>query len=81
MELTIGILNNHNLIINSSVLVKKELVDKIGGIPEYLHLRRSGEDYEAWKKILSNGNVCFFLSETLLKYNNATHKHYTDSYI
>ena len=80
MDLNIGILNNHNLIINSSVLVKKELVDFIGGIPEDRHFRGT-EDYQTWKKILSNGETCYFLAETLLKYNNGSHKYYTDKYI
>jgi glycosyltransferase involved in cell wall biosynthesis len=80
MELTIGILNNHNLIINSSVLVKKELVDKIGGIPEDRHFR-GNEDYQTWKKILSEGEFCFFVGKTLLKYNNSSHKYYNDKYV
>ena len=80
MELNIGILNNHNLIINSSVLVKKELVEVIGRIPEDRHFRGT-EDYQTWKKILSNGETCYFVSETLLKYNNGSHKYYTDKYI
>lgn len=67
------ILTRHNLIINSTVLVKKDLLYKVNLYDEN---RAHGEDYTTWLKILSLGEKCLFLDESLMNYNNKTYKHY-----
>jgi len=79
-ELTLNILKRHNLIINSSVLIKKQLIEKIGYIPENKEYRQC-EDYMAWMKVLEIENKCFFVNKPLLYYNNASHKFLWDNYI
>jgi glycosyltransferase involved in cell wall biosynthesis len=74
-ELDYSILLKHNLIINSTVVIKKDLINGVGGFDE---TRRQGEDYITWLKITKMGAPCFFLDESLMEYNMNTQKHYTD---
>ena len=52
----------HNCIITSSVIIEKNLYDKIGGMP----FKRRGQDYECWLKALQHTdclylkNICFY---------------------
>jgi len=76
-EFDFELINKHNLIINSSVLVKKELLLKIGLItedPKY----RGTEDYHTWKEILKLGKKCLFIEEPLIEYETKTHKFWKD---
>jgi glycosyltransferase involved in cell wall biosynthesis len=66
--LTLDLIKKSNLIINSSVLIKKDLLSEIGNIPEDIELRRQ-EDYHTWMRVLSRNNVCKFIDLPLLYYN------------
>jgi glycosyltransferase involved in cell wall biosynthesis len=70
-ELTFDIIKKHNLIINSSVVLKKELIVDINYIDE----EKPFEDYDTWLKILSkNKKCCYFVNKQLLYYNLDTIK-------
>lgn len=79
-EFTNELLKRHNLIINSSVLVSRDVLNKVGLISEEKHLRGT-EDYDTWLKITSIGYVCYFITEPLLRYGIDTHKFYRDNYV
>jgi glycosyltransferase involved in cell wall biosynthesis len=79
-EFTFDLLKRHNLIINSSVLVKKDLLYQVGLISESNSLRGT-EDYDTWLKITKLGYVCYFIDEPLMAYTPNTIKHYRDNYI
>lgn len=64
----IDLIKKSNLIINSSVFVKKELLEEVGYIIEDKKYRRV-EDYHTWLKILQITKKCFFIEEPLLYYN------------
>lgn len=66
--LSLELIEKSNLIINSSVLIKKELLTEIGNVPENIELRRH-EDYHTWLRVLSKNNVCKFIDIPLLYYN------------
>ena len=58
-----------NIIINSTILVKRECFQKIGGYPKEHHLR-GVEDYSAWLRV----SVYFrigFMNETLVNYQDS----------
>lgn len=68
-ELNFDILSKHNLIINSSVLVRRDLLINIGLISESPQFRRI-EDYHTWLNLLSSSvSTCRFVDEALLYYN------------
>lgn len=75
-ELDYTILSRHNVIINSSILIKKDLFESVGGYDEN---HRNGEDHVTWMKILQKGELCRYVDEPLVRYNIYTHKHYTDN--
>ena len=75
-ELDIHILSRHNVIINSTVLVRKKLIESVGLVDE---AHRNGEDHVTWMKILNTGKICKYVDEPLINYNTYTHKHYTDN--
>lgn len=79
-ELNLDIIKNHNLIINSSVLIKKKLLEEIGYIPENKEYRAI-EDHITWIKVLEKGYSCFFVDLPLMNYNNSSYKHHSDSYL
>jgi glycosyltransferase involved in cell wall biosynthesis len=65
----INLIKKHNLIINSSVLVKKEKLIEIGLLTTDVNFRRV-EDYHTWLTLLStNINFCKFVDKKLLYYN------------
>lgn len=73
-ELDYNIISNHNLIINSSVLVRKDLIINVGLIDENPKFKRI-EDYQTWLKILSTQvEFCRFIDEPLLYYNMNSEK-------
>lgn len=57
-------LNVHNSCITSSVIIQKEIVDKIGFMP----LKRVGEDYEYWLRALTHTD-CVYVSTPLIFYD------------
>lgn len=62
------IINKHNLIINSSVLVKKQLLENINYITEDTNYRYV-EDYITWKKLLeTETKYCYFVDNPLVVY-------------
>jgi glycosyltransferase involved in cell wall biosynthesis len=68
-EFDFDLINGHNLIINSSVLVRKKLLLDIGLISEKPEYRRI-EDYITWLDLLKNKTkFCYFIEEPLLFYN------------
>jgi len=74
-NLDIVLLSGHNLIINSSVLVKKQLLENINYITEELEWKRR-EDYNTWLKLLeSQTKYCYFIEEPLLVYTMDSYKH------
>lgn len=79
-EFTNELLRKHNLIINSSVLVNKDVLYEVGLISEQKHLR-GVEDYDTWLKITNLGYICYFISEPLLKYGIDNQKFYKDNYV
>lgn len=48
-------LNIHNCVICSSVLMEKEILDKIGGMP----YNRRGQDYRCWILALQHTNIAY----------------------
>lgn len=79
LEFDFDLINKHNLIINSSVLVKKELLLEIGLITENPKYRGT-EDYHTWKEILKLGEKCLFIEEPLIEYETKTHKYWKDTF-
>jgi glycosyltransferase involved in cell wall biosynthesis len=79
-EFNYDLLLKHNLIINSSVLVYKDLLNEVNLISESNHLRGI-EDYDTWLKITKLGYVCYFIDEPLLDYELNSYKSYKDDYI
>ena len=77
-KIDFNILTRHNILITSSVCVKKEIIKKVNFFDE---TRRHGEDYLTWLNILKLGTCCYFLDSPLLTYNSETHKHYNDAYV
>lgn len=77
-EFSFNIISKHNLIINSSVIVKKSKLIEIGLITENpIHRRYSQvpEDYHTWLKLLSlNIDTCRFVDDGLLFYNMKSEK-------
>lgn len=59
------LLEIHNCVICSSVLMKKTLFDKIGGMR---HLPNQMEDYDCWKRALEHTN-CVYVDEICFYYN------------
>jgi glycosyltransferase involved in cell wall biosynthesis len=68
----------HNLIINSSVVVAKRLLEQVGGVCEDEQYRAGGEDWVTWARILNLGVMCFFVDEPLLQYAFGNPKYYDD---
>jgi glycosyltransferase involved in cell wall biosynthesis len=60
----IDLLINGNLICNSSVVVRKNLLDKVGGINESKNLV-AAEDYNTWLRIANLTNQFVYLPHTL----------------
>ena len=60
----IDLLVQGNVIANSSVVVKKELLDKVGGINESKNLIAS-EDYHTWLKIAELTDQFFYIKDSL----------------
>jgi glycosyltransferase involved in cell wall biosynthesis len=72
-DLDMEIISKHNLIINSSVLIKKDLLFKVGLITENKIHRRT-EDYHTWLKVLTKVKYCKFVESPLLYYNMYSEK-------
>ena len=51
----LNLINRWNLIINSSVVMKKSLYERAGGMP----YKRRGQDYECWKNCLQYTDVLY----------------------
>jgi glycosyltransferase involved in cell wall biosynthesis len=64
-ELTYGIIKKHNLIINSSVIIKKKLLVDVGYVDENAIF----EDYATWLKILLSNKICYYVDKPLIYYN------------
>ena len=62
---TLDFLTIHNCMICSSVLMEKEILDKIGGMP---HNKR-GQDYACWLKALEHTN-CIYLKDICFYYDH-----------
>lgn len=60
----LDLLLNNNLICNSSVLVRKDLLDKVGGINENRNLV-AAEDYNTWLRIARLTDQFIYLPHTL----------------
>jgi teichuronic acid biosynthesis glycosyltransferase TuaG len=67
-EFDYSLIRRHNLIINSSVLIKRDILEKVEYITEDIRYRRA-EDYHTWLKALQVTNFCYFIEEPLLYYN------------
>jgi hypothetical protein len=57
-------LSRHNFCINSSVIIEKSIIDKIGFFP----YKSVGEDYSYWLKAVEHTN-CAFVKEPLMYYD------------
>lgn len=75
VQLNYKMICNHNFIINSSVIIKKEVLEDVGLMPEE-PIYKGVEDYMTWLEVLKNNYPCLFLSEALVEYNNTSYKHY-----
>ena len=71
--LDLSIISKHNLIINSSVLVKKKNLLEVNSITEDQKYRRI-EDYHTWLKLLNINKYCYFVNEPLVYYNLTSEK-------
>jgi glycosyltransferase involved in cell wall biosynthesis len=65
----LNLINRWNLIINSSVVMKKSLYEKAGGMP----YKRRGQDYECWKNCLQFADVLYI--KTPCMYYDDLHGH------
>ena len=63
---TLDFLKVHNCIITSSVIVEKEILNKIGGFEDATY---NPEDYECWMKILKYTN-CIYLKDICYYYDS-----------
>ena len=54
----LNFINIHNCVVTSSVIVSKNLIEKIGGFKNIKY----GEDYDCWKKVMEHTD-CFFLQD------------------
>lgn len=79
LEFDFNLINRHNLIINSTVIVNKNLIKKIGYLDESI-LLRGCEDYHAWKEILKLGGKCFFIETPLIEYETKTYKFWKEKF-
>ena len=71
-EITFRYLLENNIIINSSVLMRKKVTDKIGLLDEDNKLKY-GEDYDYWLRLLKyKDNSILILKNILVKYRNTT---------
>jgi glycosyltransferase involved in cell wall biosynthesis len=61
------IIDVHNLIVTSSVMVNRQMFIEIG---MFRHLPNGTEDYDAWKRILDRYK-CYYLSSPYFYYNNS----------
>ena len=61
------IIDIHNLIVTSSVMVNRQMFIEIG---MFRNLPNGTEDYDAWKRIL-NRYKCYYLSSPCFYYNNS----------
>jgi len=61
------ILNRHNVLITSGVMVHKPLLDKTGGFDERLHY---AEDWDLWKRLVKYTDV-LFIKEPLVFYSSS----------
>ena len=61
------IIDIHNLIVTSSVMVNRQMFIEIG---MFRHLPNGTEDYDAWKRILDRYK-CYYLSSPYFYYNNS----------
>jgi teichuronic acid biosynthesis glycosyltransferase TuaG len=55
----------HNCCITSSVIIQKDILDKIG----YMKLLKNGEDYNYWLRVL-NHTKCIYLTDICFYYDN-----------
>ena len=60
----IDLLVNGNCLINSSVMVRREILTKVGGIDERMGLV-TGEDYHCWMKLARETNNFLYLPKSL----------------
>ncbi len=74
------LIKQHNLIITSSVLIKKEILEQAGLIPEDRKFRGT-EDYITWLEVLKRNNSCLFIDEALLEYDDSSFKYLRDNYV
>ena len=72
-EFTYELLIRHNLVINSSVLVRKDILFDVG-----LFTIKSIEDYDLWLKITRTGHRCLFIPVPLLRYRINNEKFHRD---
>jgi len=61
---TFDFLNIHNSIITSSIIIEKNILDKIGGMP----YKRRGQDYLCWLQCLKHTD-CIYLKDNLIYYD------------
>ena len=61
------LLSIHNYLIGSSVIVKKNILDKVGSLNEDIKYKK-GQDYELWKRVLSLTD-CVYINEPLTYYD------------
>lgn len=54
--ITLDILRKHNIIINSSVIMSRELIDKLNFYKEF---KNGEEDYNLWLRVLEVTNCCY----------------------
>lgn len=80
LEFNYDLINKHNLIINSTVLIKKDILFEINLIPEENSFR-GVEDYQTWKNVLKLGKICLFIEDALIEYETNTEKFYIDNYV
>jgi teichuronic acid biosynthesis glycosyltransferase TuaG len=62
----LNFLKVHNCIICSSVLIEKEILDKING---FKNMKPPGEDYECWMRALEHTNL-YYIKDVCFYYDN-----------
>ena len=76
-KITKDLLLKHNMIITSSVLFDKSLIELVGYMPEYQNRKGTNglfQDYEYWKKIINHTKFYYHKYPLLIYYKNYNKK-------
>ena len=74
-KLNLELIQKHNIIITSSVILSKDLVNKVGKMAhirnggDIIHGKKDWQDWNYWRKCLQQEKFCLYLKEPLFYYD------------